>query len=393
MFNEQIDVAQIMRDIKKKVYDSQAGIESLQYVNLDANDKARLISQKNEYERIGSFIYNTCMNLRKDINIGSRIPAYERFPKPIALLFRFLARISRKSIHYIIRDQVQVNSDFEACINAVIEREDVLNQKINILSTAIQNAIDQALMQKVDKENLEFIKGADYLRFEKVFRGESEEIAERQKFYLDKYISSIPKGARILDVGCGRGEWIRMLNENEYYAVGVDNNLEMVNSCKQNGLLVAYADIITFLSNKAANSMDVITGFQIVEHISKNTLFKMLKECFRVLSNNGMIIFETPNICNIEVGASSFYLDPTHISPIHPELMKFMAKEVGFSEIEICYYEQEKINNWLVSITDNEEIMKYPVVQAMFNTLKSKLYCPADYAIVARKVVSNENID
>lgn len=192
MFNEQIDVAQIMRDIKKKVYDSQAGIESLQYVNLDANDKARLISQKNEYERIGSFIYNTCMNLRKDINIGSRIPAYERFPKPIALLFRFLARISRKSIHYIIRDQVQVNSDFEACINAVIEREDVLNQKINILSTAIQNAIDQALMQKVDKENLEFIKGADYLRFEKVFRGESEEIAERQKFYLDKYIRATP---------------------------------------------------------------------------------------------------------------------------------------------------------------------------------------------------------
>lgn len=393
MFNEQIDVAQIMRDIKKKVYDSQIGIESLQYVNLSAKDKAELVAQKNEYERIGSFIYNTRMNLGKGINIGSTIPAYERFPKPVALLFRFLARISRKSIHYIIRDQIQVNNDFEACIKAVCEREDVLNQKINTLSTAIQKLIEQALMQKADKENLDFMKEAGYLRFENAFRGESEEIAARQKFYLNKYMSSIPKGAHVLDVGCGRGEWIRMLNENEYNAVGIDNNPEMINSCKQSGLLAICADMITFLSNTASNSMDVITGFQVVEHISKSTLFKMLKECFRVLSNNGMIIFETPNICNIEVGASSFYLDPTHISPIHPELIKFMAKEVGFSKIEICYYEQERINNWLVSIADNQEVMKYPVIQELFNTYKSKLYCPADYAIVARKVVSNENID
>lgn len=178
---------------------------------------------------------------------------------------------------------------------------------------------------------------AMYVAFENRFRGTREEIKERLKVYLP-YVERAPMGeggSPVLDLGCGRGEWLELLRENGYPGKGVDFNRGMVRQCQQFGLDVTESDMMEYLRNQPSDSFAALTGFHIVEHLSFKTLLSLFDEALRVLKSGGMAIFETPNPENLIVGACNFYSDPTHRNPVPPPLLNFLVTSRGFEKTEI----------------------------------------------------------
>ena len=170
-----------------------------------------------------------------------------------------------------------------------------------------------------------------YVAFEEKFRGSEELIKERQKKYL-KFINPLKilkDEVKALDIGCGRGEWISLLNENGFNARGIDVNESMVKVASQKGLNAAVNDALCELKSLEENSLDIITAFQVVEHIKFDDVLELIKEAKRVLAPCGILILETPNPENIMVGTQWFYLDATHKNPIPCELLSFATHYYG----------------------------------------------------------------
>ncbi len=200
------------------------------------------------------------------------------------------------------------------------------------------------LPEKMDREQLEKMEAERdhlldtlYVGFEDQFRGTREDIKERLKEYLPLVRQNAigTEEYPILDLGCGRGEWLELLKEEGRTALGVDRNRVMVDLCRERNLEAAEGDALDYLRKAKANSLGAVTGFQFAEHIPPHTLVAILDECLRVLRSRGLIIFETPNPENLFVGAYSFYIDPTHRNPLVPDSLNFLAQQRGFVETKI----------------------------------------------------------
>lgn len=188
-----------------------------------------------------------------------------------------------------------------------------------------------------------------YVSFEDEFRGTKEDIKNKVRIYLPyvNQISKIKDDVKILDLGCGRGEWLELLKDDGFTNTkGIDLNSVMVSHSKKINLNVEEVDAVTYLKSLADQSLSIVTGFHIIEHLPFDVLMTVFKESLRVLKKGGMIIFETPNPKNILVGSADFYLDPTHINPIHPLTLKFIAKEVGFIDGKSYILDDVKLTNF-----------------------------------------------
>lgn len=211
-----------------------------------------------------------------------------------------------------------------------------------------------------------------YSAFEDAFRGPRHEIKKRQSIYL-RFISAAEVGAEetpILDLGCGRGEWMELLRDHHFIARGLDRNGAFVAQCQALGLDVEHSDALVYLRSLPDSCLGGITSFQMIEHVPFELVLSMLDEIMRVLKPRGLVILETPNPRNLQVGAHHFHLDPTHFKPLPPDMLRFFLQAKGFSD---C---QE------LEIHPAEEI---PVLPSGQEWLKDLLYGPRDYAIVAHR--------
>ena len=179
-----------------------------------------------------------------------------------------------------------------------------------------------------------------YKAFEDEFRGEEEEIKRRLTFYTpllkaysEAYPSSKPKA---LDIGCGRGEMLSLYEELGFEAFGIDTNKIMVSYASSKGLNVELSDAISFLKAQDSNTYDVISLIHVLEHLPFEYAFELYKEVFRTLKEGGSFIIEFPYTDNIPMGTIDFYLDPTHLKPIHPKAVKFILEYDGF--IGVSYF-------------------------------------------------------
>lgn len=214
-----------------------------------------------------------------------------------------------------------------------------------------------------------------YLAFEEVFRGSREDIKARMRPYLDRLClcGAGQPGKPILDIGCGRGEWLEILKEGQLQAYGIDSNMMMIERARAFGLDAQEADLLEHLRNLADASRSAVTAFHVVEHLGFGVLIDFLDEALRVLMPGGMLILETPNPENLRVGANSFYNDPTHRNPIPPEPLRLLVDQRGFAEIEIL------------------RLHPYPVIEHLKENnedtrrLNELLFGPQDYAVIARR--------
>ena len=176
-----------------------------------------------------------------------------------------------------------------------------------------------------------------YKAFEDQHRGSRETIKARLAVYVPfiKKIQENHSNATALDLGCGRGEWLELLQDNQLTASGIDLDDGMLSACRSRGLNVQTGDAIAHLKSLPADSLSLVSGFHIAEHLSLDDLQTLIKEALRVLKPAGLLILEAPNTENLVVGTSSFYLDPTHQRPLPSALLSFLAGYLGFARSKV----------------------------------------------------------
>jgi O-antigen chain-terminating methyltransferase len=241
--------------------------------------------------------------------------------------------------------------------------------------------------QHPSTDTLNEVRGDDpmfealYERFEEAFRGSTPEIEKRLEVYLPDVESLAGDGPPLLDLGSGRGEWLQLLRRVGVPAAGVDISRRFVEQAVANGLDLREADALGALAEIEPASLGGVSAFQLVEHLEPPHVQRLLDLAFRALVPGGVLILETPNPTNLRVGAGSFYRDPTHLRPVHPDLLTFMVSETGFVGVETRF-----VNPMLEfgDPFDTTEAFGSAEVQR-HRDLVWALYGPQDYAVVARR--------
>jgi len=216
-----------------------------------------------------------------------------------------------------------------------------------------------------------------YAALEDEFRGSRQEIRERLSVYLPKLTGAGigSESMPILDVGCGRGEWLELLRENQLHGSGVDLNRIVLAICRERGLPAVEAEAIAHLRGLPEASLGAVTAFHVIEHLALPQLVDLLDAAKRALKPGGAVILETPNPNNVFVSSRYFYLDPTHRHPVPPLLARFLAEARGFENIEILELHPWPEEHRVDTRTGGD-------VAARFNEC---FYGPQDYAIIGWK--------
>jgi 2-polyprenyl-3-methyl-5-hydroxy-6-metoxy-1,4-benzoquinol methylase len=165
----------------------------------------------------------------------------------------------------------------------------------------------------------------DYFLFEQRFRGPIEEIRRRQQAYLDYFLAA----ESVLDLGCGRGEFVELLAQRDVPVIGVDSNEDMIAFCKSRGLPVLHGDLFEQLAVQEDGSLGGIFISQVVEHLPSDQVWKLIRRCAAKLKDHGVLLLETINP-HCPDGMGWFYLDPTHVRPYPPQLLAFLCQQAGF---------------------------------------------------------------
>ncbi|MBU0664985.1 MAG: class I SAM-dependent methyltransferase [Proteobacteria bacterium] len=216
-----------------------------------------------------------------------------------------------------------------------------------------------------------------YLAFENQFRGTREEIRDRLLQYvpLMREAGAGAPGREILDIGCGRGEWLGIMQDEDLLASGLDLNHVLVQECREKGLKVIENDALSHLRSLPENSLGAITSFHLIEHLSFDDRIALFDESVRVLKPGGVALFETPNPRNLLVGACNFWADPTHLRPLYPETHQFLMEYRGFCKVELLFLHPHEGEQRLPET-------EAPQLAARLNEILS---CARDYTVVGYK--------
>lgn len=216
-----------------------------------------------------------------------------------------------------------------------------------------------------------------YAAFEERFRGSTDEIQSRVAVYLP-FLREAGVGsteAPLLDLGCGRGEWLDVVRAADLHARGVDRNPVVVDACRERGLDVALGDLLETLRAQPDASLGAVSALHVIEHLPWARLIELLDEVRRVLRPGGIAIFETPNPENLLVGAATFHSDPTHRNPLPHGTMQFMLEARGFAPVR------------LLRLHPYPDGVGLPTVSAadLAHRLNSLFFGPQDYALIGTR--------
>lgn len=251
---------------------------------------------------------------------------------------------------------------------------DMLDLKISRLGKK-QPAAVAAKKQKLPQSE-DTYEGIDYFDFENHFRGSREHVKRVQKMYLPYFTGC----KDVIDLGCGRGEFLELLKENGIHAIGIDFYDEFAEYCLKKGLEAKCMDAVTYLEN--VDKTDGIFAAQLVEHLQVSQVIRLCRLAYEKLEKGSYVIFETPNPTSLAIYANSFYMDPSHEKPVHPQTLKYFMQKAGFSDIQVIYTQESTVGIQIpdISTDKNEESF-----HAAMRQVQHLLFGSQDYALIARK--------
>jgi predicted TPR repeat methyltransferase len=220
----------------------------------------------------------------------------------------------------------------------------------------------------------------DYAGFERQFRGSSEEIQRTQVERYSDLLASAP--GRVVDVGCGRGEFLRHLMDSGVQVVGIEPDAGMAAVAQAHGVPVQRTTAGEYLRTVPDRSLGAVVSFQVVEHLAFGDVLELVDLAARKLVPGGLFVAETPNPASWIVMHSSFILDPTHRWPLHPALLAFSCTSAGLEQVEVRYY-AEATSLQLPAVSSSLDPGLADQVNRAFAQLNHHLYGPQDYSVVA----------
>jgi O-antigen chain-terminating methyltransferase len=208
----------------------------------------------------------------------------------------------------------------------------------------------------------------DYGRFAERFRGSEDYVKRGQRMYAPYFA-----GCRnVLDIGCGRGEFLETMREAGVPARGIDLDEESVATCRHKGLEAEPADLYAYLADLPEASLDGIFCSQVVEHLPPERLPEMVRLSASRLTRNGVIAIETPDPECLAIFATHFYLDPTHTRPVPHALLAFYLEEFGVGNIQL-----HRLSPAVESI---------PALASLPEDFRNAFFGGLDYSIIGRKL-------
>jgi 2-polyprenyl-3-methyl-5-hydroxy-6-metoxy-1,4-benzoquinol methylase len=208
----------------------------------------------------------------------------------------------------------------------------------------------------------------DYLKFSEKFRGPEDYVKSGQARYIEKF-----KGCKnVLDLGCGRGEFLELMRDNDVTARGIELSSELVAMCRNKGLQAEEADLFTYLASAADQSFDGIFSAQVVEHLPPERLPDLIRLAHAKLARGAWLVIETPNPECLAIFATHFYIDPTHTRPIPPALLAFYFEESGFGHLEVQRF--------------SPAIESMPSLASLPADFREAFFANLDYAVLGRRL-------
>ncbi|MEJ7584351.1 MAG: class I SAM-dependent methyltransferase [Acidimicrobiales bacterium] len=213
-------------------------------------------------------------------------------------------------------------------------------------------------------------------------RGTRDEVrAEVEAFVAD--VMAIGAIAPVVDLGCGRGEWLEVLRDHGVEAYGVDTSQRAASAAVDRGLDVRVGDGAAHLAGLAESSLAAVTAFHLIERLDSGSLVDLVDRALVALRPGGLLILATANPTALDVGAAELWLDPGARRPVHPRLLELLVLARGFTEAEV---------RWLRPVDPVTELRMEDFAgvadvraAALVDRLNRVLAGPRAYALVARK--------
>ena len=228
------------------------------------------------------------------------------------------------------------HDELRTSIGALHQGMQILKQQVTSLTVptkgkkSVKKTAPESNNQPPDNYQLNDYK---YIGFEDQFRGSQEDIRDRLSEYLPVFANS----SNVLDIGCGRGEFLDLLREQGISSSGVDTNAAMVKTCKEKGLDATGADALDYLRALPDGSLGGLLAAQVVEHLPPSYLMTLLDVAFLKLRSGAPIVLETINPACWFAFFESYIRDITHVRPLHPDTLKYLLVVTGFHSVEIRY--------------------------------------------------------
>lgn len=287
--------------------------------------------------------------------------------------FRALETRHRELFQYYL-EQRQENQLQKQRLGVILAE---LRKKAELGREEVQLIVDQS----------RHLRDHQYFLFENKFRGPREEIRKRQEVYLPLFMEvheSIGAELPVLDVGCGRGEFLEMLRNAGIPARGIDLNEDMVHFCRDRGLDVHLEDAFQHLQGLPDEGLAGVMASHVIEHLETEPLIDFITLCHRKIRKGGIVALETPNPLTLLVSANYFWLDLSHVRPIHPEALRFLVESSGFLDPRVVYLSpcNEEVK---FRVFDPGENPALQTISKNFEILNNYFFGEQDYAVTARK--------
>ena len=372
---DNINVEEIMAKIRQNIKD-KGYIEEEKINNFDFTPQ---ISEEDNF-RYDLDTLNRVWNINLEREILSRNK-----------LFSFVKKVIRKLTRWYItpmmQDQITFNSYAVRSINNLNKQMEKQNERLEKLLDKKAEEIKVLLSEKevrikkleeIEKEN-DF--DMDYLAFENKYRGSEESIQKLQEKFVRLYAGK----DNILDIGCGRGEFMKtLLNAGKQYVFGMDINPQMVEKCKKDGLSVELRDGVSYLYDNDNLNLGGIFSSQVIEHLKPSQIVKLIKGAYKNLQEGSPLILETINPMALVTQTMAYTLDLTHRQYVHPFTIEMLLKEHGFKKVEFIYSSPVDIEAPVLKDNDMDpkELEKY---NEKIRRMHEMLFGYQDYAVIAWK--------
>jgi O-antigen chain-terminating methyltransferase len=221
-----------------------------------------------------------------------------------------------------------------------------------------------------------------YSAFESRFRGRPEELRER----LSSYVALFEGLSPVVDLGCGRGEFLELLKEKGLVARGVEASAHAAADCRSRGLDVSHGDLVEFLRGQPDASLGGVFAAQVAEHLTPPALQALLREAHRALRPGGLLALETVNPRSVVGLLEVFNRDLTHEKPLHPDTLSFLAAAAGFTDVRVEMRSPVEPAARLQPVpADGLPPRTAAALNENVARLNDLLYAPQEYALLARR--------
>ena len=276
----------------------------------------------------------------------------------------------------------ELNSTIECTIPKLFTQMDKDIHAKAWLAHLLEERIQKGLTQKNESSSKEH---TDYFLFEERFRGSRVDIKQRQLAFLPYF----EKCSRVLDIGCGRGEFLEILKNHDIGCIGVDSDPDMVAYCRSRQLEVEQSDAIAYIETLEDKSLDGIFIDQVVEHLEPDYLIRLLALCHQKIKFGYYMVVETVNPLSF-VSFVNFYIDMTHKRPVHPETLQYLFTASGFRECEKKFFSPVSDEARLKKIEGTADMNAteskiVDVYNHNIDMLNAVLFGAQDYAVVGKK--------